>query len=139
MLLHEAMCLSGCVHCSASVAESKPLQHPLSPSWPLSHEAAVAICTAHGHHSVPYTTCLQHAMTSGTCCTSCTAPDAGLICPACADPFLALLPAAEHWVVDSVYAAWFLLLGAALLGLWSLVIYMSNVWTHFLYPAVKDS
>jgi NADH:ubiquinone oxidoreductase subunit 6 (subunit J) len=38
-----------------------------------------------------------------------------------------------------VYAAWFLLLGAALLGLWSLVIYMSNVWTHFLYPAVKDS
>jgi CDP-diacylglycerol--glycerol-3-phosphate 3-phosphatidyltransferase len=41
-------------------------------------------------------------------------------------------------LVDSVYAAWVLLWGAALLGLWSLAIYMSNVWVHFLHPPVKQ-
>jgi phosphatidylglycerophosphate synthase len=49
-------------------------------------------------------------------------------------PARAAAPAAEHLLEDSVYAAWLLLWGAALLGLWSLAIYMSNVWVHFLHP-----
>lgn len=113
---------------------------------PLSHEATNAICYVQAHHLLPAPlacsmACLQvlAAPLSLRHHRSLCRSGAVLICLVLADPCLALLPAAEHWVVDSVYAAWFLLCGAALLGLWSLAIYMSNVWTHFLYPPVKDS
>ncbi|MEW5304616.1 MAG: hypothetical protein WDW38_009827 [Sanguina aurantia] len=40
----------------------------------------------------------------------------------------------SHVSIASLWALW----GGCLLGVWSLAIYMSNVWTHFLYPVMAD-
>ena len=40
--------------------------------------------------------------------------------------------------MDSVvYVSFVLLWGATAMAVWSLVIYMSNVWTHFIHPTPK--
>lgn len=44
---------------------------------------------------------------------------------------------AREGVVVLVWLAFWLLWFAAALAIWSLAIYFSNVWTHFIYPSVK--